>query len=639
MMNGSDTERNITFREDDFVIIREKDEKISDTRLATKPTTFFRDAFRRFCKNKSSVAGAIILLILITLAIFVPVISDSNIENVRSIESFLAPKMFEPKQGVNESFWNGTRGKQHVVYDPLNEVPALSDRYTPAAIKQSLVWCQVDENPTLVDVANPYATGGVIVAATDAAIEGKDAYLISKPIDFTNKGAYTLDIVFGNEDGVANSKLGEYGIFLKTGVNPEDRIVLRDFSTDYSPFSVNISDLMKDMKISSVTAQIMFEVRSAADAFRYILIESVKLGCGERAKNADVLEEVSFDNASVMIANADTASQGYWACSGRKGIHNAELYYCDYLIDTYMLVYGNADPITYSATDLNNWIANGWCTYDYKVGPESFTKLDEKCPLDYVDSQQVLSVTKKLSSVTGRSWGYKKFGYDSMPKFIMGTDASGFDIFKRAFAGLRTSLILGVCTAAFCFAFGLVWGAVSGYFGGRVDLYMERFCDILGGVPWIVIMTLAILHLGNNFVTFFLALCMTGWMGTAHRTRTQFYRFKGREYVLASRTLGSSDMRLIFRHILPNSLGTIITGAVLMIPSVIFSEATLAYLNLGLQGVQSFGVMMADNQQYLSVYPNLVIFPAVIIALMMICFNLFGNGLRDAFNPSLKGSD
>jgi len=128
-------------------------------------------------------------------------------------------------------------------------------------------------------------------------------------------------------------------------------------------------------------------------------------------------------------------------------------------------------------------------------------------------------------------------------------------------------------------------------------------------------------------------------MGTSATTRTQFYRFKGREYVLASRTLGSSDFRLILKHILPNAMGTIITGSVLMIPRVIFSEATLAYLNLGLQGKQSFGIMMANNQQYLGIYPNLVIFPAIIIALMMISFNLFGNGLRDAFNPSLKGSD
>ena len=152
-------------------------------------------------------------------------------------------------------------------------------------------------------------------------------------------------------------------------------------------------------------------------------------------------------------------------------------------------------------------------------------------------------------------------------------------------------------------------------------------------------MTLCILHLGNNFGTFVLALCLTGWIGTAGRTRTQFYRFKGREYVLASRTLGSGDMRLIFKHILPNAMGTIVTSSVLMITSSIFSEASLAYLNLGLQGKQSFGVMMSTNQKYLGIYPNLVIFPAVIMALMMISFNLFGNGLRDALNPSLKGSE
>ena len=109
--------------------------------------------------------------------------------------------------------------------------------------------------------------------------------------------------------------------------------------------------------------------------------------------------------------------------------------------------------------------------------------------------------------------------------------------------------------------------------------------------------------------------------------------------MLASRTLGSSDIRLIFKHILPNAMGTIITASVLMITSGIYSEATLAYLNLGLQGLQSFGVMMSNNQQYLAVYPNLVIFPAVVMALMMISFNLFGNGLRDALNPALKGSE
>jgi oligopeptide transport system permease protein len=226
-----------------------------------------------------------------------------------------------------------------------------------------------------------------------------------------------------------------------------------------------------------------------------------------------------------------------------------------------------------------------------------------------------------------------------MPKFIFGTDDNGWDLFTKCFAGLRTSLILGLCTALFCFVFGLCWGAISGYFGGNVDLFMERFCDILGGVPWMVVMTLCILHLGNNIFTFFLALCLTGWMGTAARTRTQFYRFKGREYVLASRTLGSSDIRLIFKHILPNSLGTIVTSSVFMITSVIYSEASLAYLNLGLQGEHSFGVLLSDNQKFITKSSYLIVVPAIIMSLLMISFNLFGNGLRDALNPSLKGSE
>ena len=226
-----------------------------------------------------------------------------------------------------------------------------------------------------------------------------------------------------------------------------------------------------------------------------------------------------------------------------------------------------------------------------------------------------------------------------MPSFLFGTDKTGRDMFKYVFEGLRNSLILGVITFAVCFLFGLLWGSISGYFGGTVDLVMERITDILHGIPWIVLMTIVILHAGQNFGTFAIALCLTGWIGTASTTRTQFYRFRGREYVLASRTLGASDGRLILKHILPNAMGTIITGAVLMIPSVIFSEATISYLGLGLKGMSSLGVILSDNQAELLTSSYLLIFPAIVIALIMISFNLFGNGLRDAINPSLKGEE
>ena len=624
-------DKEIRFKPDSFELVQ-SNIRITDKKLETKPTTFFKDAFRRFCKNKSSIVAAFILAILILLTIFVPVLSPSNITNVNVTERMLAPKLFESGTG----FWDGTRKMERVVYDTVNEVPAVSDRYSVAALKNALVKIKVDEEPTPVDMANQYGVGGLVVMATDAAVDGKDVYMTSKAVSFTSQGGYRLKIDMDDEEGVQGSLLGEYRVFLKGSDGTE--IVVRDFSTDYSDIDFDISKALADAGKTSLNAQIVFDLKSSADALRYILIGNVEL-TAESGKNGEQLDNVSFDDATKMVLVANKDSEAYWACSGRKGVHNSMIYYCDYTIDTYELVYGNADMVTYSATDIKRWIDAGWCEYDEKIGPESFVRLTDDCPIDEVVEQSVNSRTKKLNSVTGRGYNYRTMGYKTMPKFLLGTDASGFDLFKRSFAGLRTSLILGLCTAAFCFAFGLVWGAVSGYFGGNVDLFMERFCEILGGVPWIVVMTLAILHLGNNFFTFFLALCMTGWMATAHRTRTQFYRFKGREYVLASRTLGSSDLRLIFKHILPNSMGTIITGSVLMIPSTIYSEATLAYLNLGLQGVQSFGVMMSNNQQYLGLYPYLVIFPAVIMALMMVSFNLFGNGLRDAFNPSLKGSE
>ena len=128
----------------------------------------------------------------------------------------------------------------------------------------------------------------------------------------------------------------------------------------------------------------------------------------------------------------------------------------------------------------------------------------------------------------------------------------------------------------------------------------------------------------------------------ASRVRTQFYRFKNQEYVMAARTLGAKDWRIIWKHIFPNTLGTIITGSVLAIPGVIFTESMLSYLgivNLGGQSTTSLGQLLSDASGLWTNYPHLMLFPALVISLLMICFNLFGNGLRDAFNPSLRGAE
>ena len=192
---------------------------------------------------------------------------------------------------------------------------------------------------------------------------------------------------------------------------------------------------------------------------------------------------------------------------------------------------------------------------------------------------------------------------------------------------------------------GAIYGAIEGYYGGVVDMTMERIVDILGGIPFMVVTVLFQLHLAQKVGVvgaLIYAFVLTGWIGMASRVRMQFYRFKSQEYVLAARTLGASDKRIIWRHIFPNSLGTIITGTVLVIPGVIFSETSLAYLgiiNLGSSSMSSIGSMLSAGQQYLKDFPHIILFPALFIALLMLSFNLFGNGLRDAFNPQLRGSE
>ncbi|MCM1513626.1 MAG: ABC transporter permease [Anaeroplasma bactoclasticum] len=628
--NHQDNITNIS--KDDFVLIQ-KDTKISDKALESKPTTFFKDALKRFRKNKSSVVGAIILGILILLALVVPAISTKNIDRTSKSEAFLAPKLFEAGTG----FWDGTKKYTRIVYDTVNEVPA--DYYKPAVLK-----LKVDEKPTYIDQASKNGIGGFVMFANETKAIDKPVLLSSYPTLFTSSGNYKVRFLLDSEDNVQESMLGEYAVYITYTENgTTKRILLKNSSKEYGMVELDISSALQQEGLLEIKGSLTFELESKENENTYILIKECVFSSDQQVENYDELvNQISFTDATKMVLLARDEFQnvpvGYWSCSGRKGVHNSEIYYCDFLYDTYAVAY-DAQEVTYAASDLQAYIDQGLCEYDYTIGPESFKKLSDDCPIDSIIDQQINSITKKLLSVRANSYRYRKLGYKKMPKFILGTNQNGQDLFKKSFAGLRTSLMLGVCTAAFCFLFGLCWGAISGYFGGNIDIFMERFCDILGGVPWIVIMTLAILHFGNNFITFFLALCLTGWMGTAARTRTQFYRFKGREYVLASRTLGASDGRLIFKHILPNSLGTIVTASVLMIPSTIFSEATLAYLNLGLQGVQAFGVMMSENQQYLQSSPNLVVFPAIIIALIMISFNLFGNGLRDALNPSLKGSE
>lgn len=231
------------------------------------------------------------------------------------------------------------------------------------------------------------------------------------------------------------------------------------------------------------------------------------------------------------------------------------------------------------------------------------------------------------------------------PAFLFGTDSMGHDILTRLASGARFSLLLSVIVSVMNFIIGLVYGAVEGYYGGKLDMVMERIADVLYSVPYMVLFSLLQLRWGKEIGVvgaLLLAFVLTGWIGVAGTVRAQFYRFKGQEYVLAARTLGAKDPRLIARHILPNALGTIVTSCVLMVPGVIFTESSLSYLgvlNLDSSTLTSVGTMLSNGQTALSTYPHAIFFPAMFISLMMISFNLFGNGLRDALNPSLRGAE
>ncbi len=232
------------------------------------------------------------------------------------------------------------------------------------------------------------------------------------------------------------------------------------------------------------------------------------------------------------------------------------------------------------------------------------------------------------------------------PNFLFGTTSEGADVFTCLFNGARFSFLFGLAVAVVNMLVGAIYGSIAGYYGGKTDLIMERITDVLSAVPTMIVITLLKRHLdigaSKDMVVLFIAFFATGWIGMAATTRMQFYRYKNQEYVLAARTLGAKDGRLIFKHIFPNALGTLVTSCALVIPSMIYSETNLTYLgiiNLTENNLTTVGTLIANGQENLTTAAFIALFPAIFLALLMLSFNLFGNGLRDAFNPPLRGAE
>lgn len=246
-------------------------------------------------------------------------------------------------------------------------------------------------------------------------------------------------------------------------------------------------------------------------------------------------------------------------------------------------------------------------------------------------STGIVNVNKYVSDDPTITTGLEKIYY------WFGTDVLGRDIFTRTWVGTRISLYIALIAVLVDMCFGMVYGLISGYFGGRVDMVMQRFAEILNGIPTLVIVTLLILVFKPGLLTITLALAFTGWIGMSRIARAQVLKLKEQEFILASKTLGAKDLFIIFKEILPNIFGQLIVMSMFSIPNAIFTEAFLAFIGLGVpQPLASLGSLISDAFKSFTTHPYMIVFPVVVLAIIMLSFNMMADGLRDAFDPKMK---
>jgi oligopeptide transport system permease protein len=218
-----------------------------------------------------------------------------------------------------------------------------------------------------------------------------------------------------------------------------------------------------------------------------------------------------------------------------------------------------------------------------------------------------------------------------------GTDDLGRDIWARVWWGTRISLFIGIVAAVLDLLIGVIYGSIAGYLGGRADTIMMRIIEILMGIPNLILIILIMIFLDPGITAIIIAMVITGWMGMARLVRGQILQLKEQEYVLAARALGADTKRLLFKHLVPNTMGPIIVSVTFTVPAAIFFEAFLSFIGLGLRPpLSSLGVLINDGYKLMQIFPYQFLIPAITISLIMLSFNLLGDGLRDALDPKLR---
>ena len=608
------------------------DERIFDKKFETKPIGYFKDAMIRFTKNKTNVTASIILAILILLSIIVPVITPKNYKRMEDQVAFLPPRVpLIEKLGILDGIVKYTdQPVRRETIDPDTGIGLpegkLPQFIIPGSVKMYTRPCH-EKNEFCYDGVN-------IVRLREpgtATLQAKNAY------SFVVANNPILEVkvteIFGT-----NTKA-----VIRLALAPNNALDLGEI-TEPGTYRFNINDLLSPEEDFDARVQV---VASSDIQDGSVTMEYIKLFDSSS-------EEPIVDENGYYFSVNYVMYQGNGIFERANGIYYRADFEYNIYADRFFERRERAMSEDQYLSIINANPSACVVVPNSEEYPDVLITYKEGCPIKRVVKQnEPMVVDGKTYNTYDVVLDYMRYkGYEKIPYYLFGTDYEGKDYFALLWYGLRTSLFVGVVVAFINISIGIVYGAIEGYYGGWVDLLMERFTEIIGRIPFLVWLSFFLLLFKKPGPTMLiLLLTVTGWLGVASVTRTQFYRYKGREYVLASRTLGAKDSRIIFRHILPNGIGTIITASVLMVPAVIFSESTVSYLgygigrgtsiNLGLFELSgtSIGVLLAEGRTYIVDKPYLLVYPTIIISILMITFNMFGNALRDAFNPSLRGSE
>jgi len=632
---------NKDYNKDDFTLVQEN-ERLLDKPLKTKQLTYFQDAMLRFTKNKYNVIATVILSIFILLSIFVPVITPKTLYNqTNSALTTLPPRVpLLEKIGILD----GTKlyKDQPIDYSTIDPETGLG--YPTTGFQVDFIDLDTLTNKGIVgsERSELYVGGTNNLYVNFEQIAFSIVTLQSYPMIT----GHTIEIDVESLDDTATLKVYLSPTNSGATLTSWDDITLLGTITESG---VHTIDPLLAVT-TGTSGYIIFKLElpePSLDGNEFVTLNSIEI---TNALDVSVarFEGYTLSNFSLFTIN-QTNENGRYLRDG------AIMTVATFRYNVYDALFADA-PRTIGAVEYERILEDNPGMADSIVvdplNPNAWT-FGEGFPLTGVTGTTSITIAGKVyTNYNVMMNGAYALGFEEAPYFLFGTDVFGKDLFTLIWLGLRTSLLLGFLAALINIIIGVIWGATSAYYGGQVDILMERFTDIWGSFPQITMIGIITVLIGPGFLALFIFVIYDGWIGAAKVTRSQFYRYKGREYVLAARTLGASDRRIIFKHILPNALGTIITRVILSIPSIIFLEVNLSYLGFGIGNGQalvlgpitltgtSIGVILNDGQQQIFAGNLwLVIFPTIIVSILMITFNMFGNALRDALNPQLRGSE